>query len=383
MKKVGLLVFVLVGCTLHLVAQPDYSGDTLLYRGQFSAWGHYNPDNHYPIQMGGRYIPQLNYGWRLPERKQLDLEASANMYGDSHIRNWDDMDHQGRMKAYRAWVRFSSTQFELRAGLQKINFGSASMLRPLMWFDRLDPRDPLQLTEGVWGLLGRYYFLNNANIWLWGLYGNSDAKGWELMPTRKGVPEFGGRIQMPIPSGEAALTYHYRQADSRRREEVMPVPSGIPEHRIGFDARVDVEVGLWAEGAWVKKMKDLGPYTHQQTINLGADYTFGIGNGLGMTLEHLLATYDETAFAFDDLNHLSALSFNYPVGLFDRLFVLFYHDWTHDHLYSFLNWERQYQAVTLHLMAYWNPIKYNLPLQGSAQNFFAGKGIQIMLVFNH
>ena len=69
-------------------------------------------------------------------------------------------------------MRYSSDQFELRLGLQKINFGSASMLRPLMWFDQMDPRDPLHLTDGVWGLLARYYFLNNANIWLWGLYGN-------------------------------------------------------------------------------------------------------------------------------------------------------------------------------------------------------------------
>ena len=383
MKKVGWLVFALVWFTLHSVAQPDQSVDSLLFRGQFSAWSHYNADNRYPVHLGGRYIPQLNHEWRLPERKQLDLEASANINGASHIKKGYEMKGQGQIKPYRGWVRFSSTQFELRAGLQKINFGSASMLRPLMWFDRLDPRDPLQLTEGVWGLLGRYYFLNNANIWLWGLYGNSDAKGWEMVPTRKGVPEFGGRIQLPIPSGEAALTYHHRQADSRQQEGMMPVHSRIPEHRLGFDARVDVGVGLWAEGAWVKKMRDLGPFTHQQTINVGMDYTFDMGNGLGMTLEHLLAAYDETAFAFDDPNHFSVWSLNYPVGLFDRLFVFFYHDWTNDHLYSFFNWERQYQAVTLHLMAYWNPSQYNLPLQGGSQNFFAGKGIQVMFVFNH
>jgi hypothetical protein len=383
MKKVGWLVFAWVGFTLHSVAQPDYSGDTLLFQGQFSAWSHYNSYNQYPVQLGGRYIPQLNYQWRLPERKQLDLEASANIYGNSHIRKGYEVKAQGKIKPYRGWARFSSTQFELRAGLQKINFGSASMLRPLMWFDRMDPRDPLQLTDGVWGLLGRYYFLNNANIWLWGLYGNHDVKGWEMVPTRKGIPEFGGRMQMPIPSGEAALTYHYRQADSRKRREMMPDYSRIPEHRLGIDARVDVGVGLWIEGAWAGKMRDLGPFTHQQTINVGMDYTFGIGNGLGMTLEHLLAAYDETAFAFDDPSHFSAWSFNYPVGLFDRLFLLFYHDWTNDYLYSFFNWERQYQAVTLHLMAYWNPLQYNLPLQGGSQNFFAGKGIQIMFVLNH
>ena len=164
---------------------------------------------------------------------------------------------------------------------------------------------------------------------------------------------------------------------------MMPAYSRIPEHRLGLDARVDVEVGLWAEGAWVKKMKDLGAYTHQHTINVGMDYTFGVGNGLNMTLEHLLAAYDASAMSFDDPNHFSAVSLAYPVGLLDRVFVLFYRDWNNDHLYGFLNWERQYQALTLNLMAYWNPLQYNLPMQGGAQNFFAGKGIQILLVFNH
>lgn len=35
-----------------------------------------------------------------------------------------------------------------------------------MRFDQVDPRDPLKLTDGVRGLLGRYCFLNNADIWL-------------------------------------------------------------------------------------------------------------------------------------------------------------------------------------------------------------------------
>ena len=111
------------------------------------------------------------------------------------------------------WVKFSGDQFELRAGLQKINFGSAQMFRPLMWFDRIDPRDPLQLTDGVYGLLARYYFLNNANIWLWGLYGDDKIKGWELIPSKKNSIEYGGRVQLPLYTGEIAATYHHRTAD--------------------------------------------------------------------------------------------------------------------------------------------------------------------------
>ena len=35
-------------------------------------------------------------------------------------------------------------------------------------------------TNGVNALLGRYYFNNNANIWLWGLYGNEDPRGFDI-----------------------------------------------------------------------------------------------------------------------------------------------------------------------------------------------------------
>jgi hypothetical protein len=336
-----------------------------------------------PVQLGGRYIPQLNYEVRWPDRRQLDFEASASLYGTGSWKAFDESTYHGRIKPYRAWTRYSTRQLELRLGLQKINFGSASMLRPLMWFDRIDPRDPLQLTDGVWGLLGRYYFLNNANVWLWGLYGNEKAKGWELAETKEDHPEFGGRIQAPIPSGEAAITYHHRVANTRARGALMPELDYIPENRFGLDVRVDYVVGMWVEGAWIQKTKDMGLYTHQEMMNVGMDYTFGIGNGLSVTLEHLLAAYDSRVFALENRTSFSALSFSYPLGLFDHLTAIFYRDWTNNNLYSFVNWQRQYNKITLYLMAYWNPGQYNLPAQRGSESLFAGRGIQIMFVFNH
>lgn len=366
------------------MAQLYSPGDTLLFQGQLSVRSHYNPDHAFPVQVGGRYIPQLNYEVRWAGDRQLDFEGSANIYGYSNWKDFHNPSTHGKIKPYRSWVRYSARQLEMRLGLQKINFGSASMLRPLMWFDRIDPRDPLQLTDGVWGLLGRYYFLNNANIWVWGLYGNNKTKGWELVGTRESHPEIGGRLQLPIPSGEAALTYHHRTADSRDNELMIPSYTSIPEHRFGLDVRMDVVVGIWMEGAWITKKKDLGPYSNQEMMNAGIDYTFGIGNGLGITLEHLLSAYDAEAFAFDRRTSFSALSLSYPLGLFDNLAVILYRDWTNNQLYSFVNWERQYDAMSIHLMAYWNPDHYNLPAQGGGtENLFGGRGIQLMLVFNH
>lgn len=44
----------------------------------------------------------------------------------------------------------------------------------------------MQLTNGVYGILGRYYFANNANIWFWTLMGNEKTRGFEVILT--GVP---------------------------------------------------------------------------------------------------------------------------------------------------------------------------------------------------
>ena len=93
-----------------------------------------------------------------------------------------------------------NNKLHIEPGLQKINFGSATMLRPLMWFDQVDPRDPLQLTDGVWGVLGRYYFLNNANIWLWGLYGNKNPGDTANLLVQRGDNLVSVPIALVVPS---------------------------------------------------------------------------------------------------------------------------------------------------------------------------------------
>ena len=136
--------------------------DSLIFGGQASVWINYNPDKKLSLHSGVRYIPQVNYAINNGNRK-LDFELSLNLNAGAGIRPFDSIKGNADVKPYRAWMRYSGKQFDLRLGLQKINFGSAQMLRPLMWFDQVDPRDPLQMTDGVWGLLGRYYFLNNPN----------------------------------------------------------------------------------------------------------------------------------------------------------------------------------------------------------------------------
>jgi hypothetical protein len=382
-NKMQKIIQTLFSILLLILTVSSPAQDSLGFKGQISTWILYNGGNELPVYLGGRYIPQLNYNLDLKNNKKIDFEASLNINGSAGFNPFDTLSSDGMLKPYRLWARYSSRQLEVRVGLQKINFGSASLLRPLMWFDQVDPRDPLKLTDGVWGVLGRYYFLNNANIWLWMLYGNNKPKGWEFSGSRGDIPEIGGRVQLPVPGGEAGLSYHHRVADTRNLNDPSFHYDAAPENRVGFDLKLDLLVGLWLEGSWVNNRKDLGVMTNQEIFNAGTDYTFGIGNGLYLIFEQLFASYDEKAFDFHDPNSFSLLSLSYPVSPFDNLSAIVYWDWKNKSLYNFLNWQKQFNRITFYLMGYWNPEDYRIPAQGNEMNLYAGKGVQIMFVLNH
>jgi len=359
------------------------SQDAVKIKGQFSTYTHVNLNNNLPWWNGGRYIPQINYEHGLGKRRMIDFEASVNLYGNMGIRPFDSAGFNGDIKPYRLWVRYSTPQFEFRAGLQKINFGSASILRPLMWFDRIDPRDPLKLTDGVWSVLARYYFLNNANIWIWGLYGNENLKGWESFRSDKKIPEFGGRFQTPVPKGEAGFSFHHRTTDCSSLSDSTTFIGKVPENRFGFDAKFDVVVGCWIEASWSKYNEDIGIFSNQEIINFGIDYTFGTGNGLTIAYEQLLASFDENPFEFKNSVNFSLLSLSYPISMFDNISAIIYYDWTNNSMYNFLNWQRQFDKFTLYIMGYSNPKEYNIPTQRPDEILYAGSGLQFMFVFNH
>ena len=384
-------------------ADSRYLRDTLDFRGQISAWAGLSATGDLPVRLGGRIIPQFNYGVFLRSQKQVDFEVSVNTWGVVHLSPFDSLQSEGGIKAWRAWARFSGKQYELRAGLQKINFGSASMLRPLMWFDQMDARDPLQLTDGVWGILGRYYFLNNANVWLWTLYGNKGRRAWDTMESTGNSPEFGGRIQVPVLPGEAAFSYHYRNARLPHYLQVVAATPPLlalqakddsgalllpgnavshPEHRFALDGKWDIGPGVWFESVWIHNSGNYGILTNQTMHNLGADYTFGIGNGLNLTLEHLIFSYHENAFAFGNATSFSALSATYPLGINHHLSTIIYYDWDKQNLYSFLNWRVQLPGLILYSMFFRNPRHLQLPGASSGNQLFSGTGVQVMLVYN-
>ncbi|MCK9453013.1 MAG: hypothetical protein M0Q90_15065 [Bacteroidales bacterium] len=377
-NKFSLPLFLLC-CCFMLTAKAQHHFE---FDGQASIYGSYSPDNTLNFFAGGRYLPELNYGYTFENSTTLDFEASANMYASVLFHPFDSAQTDGAIKAYRFWARYVGKQFELRAGLQKIDFGTATMLRPLQWFDEIDPRDPLKFTTGVYGLLGRYYFLNNANIWAWVLYGNENQRGFELLKNNSKIPEFGGRVQLPVSRGEIAATYHHRNAFSETAQG-FPVFENIPENRFALDGKWDVEVGLWFEAVHINKSKDLGMLSNQSYLTLGIDYTFGVGNGLTVAIENMFSTFDQKAFEFKNTSNITATSLSYPVGFFDNISAMLYYSWSSEDFSFFLNYEHQFKKFSGYIMAFYNP--ENQAGFGSIryENSFSGPGIRLMLVYTH
>jgi hypothetical protein len=387
MKKDILIIFTILSLInpLPVMSQDTINkiSDTLTFKGQVSLWTNYNIKNSLPLQSGGRYIPTLDYSVRFNSKSKIDFEGSVNIFGSLNTHPFNEIKTDGSITPYRVWARFSTEQLEIRLGLQKINFGSATLLRPLMWFDQIDPRDPLKLTNGVWGLLGRYYFLNNTNLWLWCLYGNDKVRPWDIGKTSNRSPEFGGRIQQPVPKGEIGLSFHHRNSDMTDYGYISASDSHIPENRIGIDARWDLGPGLWFEGTWINKSKNMGSLTNQEIFNIGADNTFSLGNGLQVVFEQLFVAGDEKPFKFLNRIFFSGLSLSYPLDMNDNLSAIIYYDWKSNSSYNFINWNHRFKDISLFVIAYLNPENYNLPQNTQAGNLYAGPGFQIMFVYNH
>lgn len=336
-------------------------------------------------QLGIRYIPDLLLTVTLAKDYFFDAEISINTYLTQDFNNAYTDETNFKIKPYRLWARFSSKQYEVRLGLQKMNFGSATLFRPLRWFDTIDPRDPLALSEGVYGLLARCYFKDNTNIWLWGLYDNKDLKGWENMPTKSNTFEFGGRFQTPLLTGEAGLTFHHRQADLDKTPRIVDLSNQqyANENRFAFDGKWDAGIGIWLEGAVIQRDIDIPNLKYQRMLTVGADYTFAVGNGLHVLSEYFNAENSHKFLGSGKGTNFVGVSGNYPVGLLDNVSAFYYRDWTNKENYLSFTWQRTYDNWIIYLMGFLNPDNAALNQSQSGSKTLAGNGFQIMLVFNH
>ncbi len=423
------ILFLSLMCACLLGGMGDGHGQAPHLRGEASLAGVLSDAPGARRQLLARYLPELNGALSLSGQLMADVSMSANLWSSRSSPKGEDaaaVTGEG-VDPYRAWLRVSTPRLEVRAGLQRISFGSAGVLRPLMWFDRLDPRDPLQLTEGVWALLGRAYLPGNAMVWAWAVRGDGDVKGWELLPGEKGKVEGGGRVQVPLGPGEVGASYHHRRLDLADLGSSAPdaPPPGGREDRFGIDAKWDVEVGLWVEAEFTRQDSEALRETWVRAITAGVDYTFGLGNGLTVLAEHMVKETPSPVlssqvpgpgegapshFRFAGPGNgaqsapgepgegagplliptlrLTALTASYPLGVLDRVGLAVYRDWEGGDWFRLLEWRRTYDRWRIHLLGFWNPGVGGLfPSDGpggpGSSGSLAGSGAQLIVVFNH
>jgi hypothetical protein len=371
---------------LFSLVKPDLPAQSFSFAGQVSAMHLSKIAKPWQSVTAIRYIPEIKWNAPLSKTWKFDMEASANAFSQLGFTMPDSLSGEVALKPYRIWGRLASERFELRLGLQKISFGSATMLRPLMWFDHIDPRDPLQLTDGVYAALGRYFFQNNANIWLWGILPSKTVKGWEMLTTDRKRPEFGGRFQVPAGKGELAVSGHFRYVGSDQSNGFYHPDfqaQRVPEYRIGLDGKWDIGPGIWFEGSYTYINLPSQLMNHTRMLTVGADYTFGLGNGLTLMSEQFFYLLGPSFLEYISGASFSSVSLSYPLSLTHSLSGMVFYNWTGKSWYRFINWRMNLNKISLYLIAFWNPDSFDLYMNTGNSNLMGGKGIQLLFVWNH
>lgn len=334
--------------------------------------------------LSGRYLPSLGVNIYEKSESFIDFEASGNLYYQTDFDTTTNSD----IDFYRLWGRYSTNQFEARFGLQKINFGPAFLFRPLMWFASSDPRDPLGLSKGVWGLRLRYYFLNNANVWFWGLYGNNTRKGMEKFPTKDNTIEYGGRIQLPILNGEFGITYHNRHYKTNNIDllptnniDLLPENDNFIENRFALDGKWDVGIGLWFEAEVINSEEHIQKW--QEMITVGSDYTIPLGNGLHILGEYFYMNMTDDFLKIDNSYDFSGLSIDYPIGLFDMVNGIIYCDLENMELFNYFSWRRTYNKFSINLSYSWVTSDNFQGVNSNQSMTMFDDFIKLMIIYNY
>jgi len=341
------------------------------FNGQISSWGiGFRYHNEWDGKFGIRYIPQFNYNYIVNQNDVINAEVLFNTYYETDFNS-----SEKKIDPYRAILRYSTTQSEFQFGLQKINFGSAQLLRPLMWFDRIDPRDPLKITDGVYALRYKYSFLNNSVFWLWILYGNNDTKGFELLPTEKENPEFGARIQLPFLEGEIGATFHSRRVDA--------TIYNYRENRYALDGRWDIGIGIWFESVLQHSISKLTNYKWNRMTTIGADYTIPEGNGIYILAEHMTTAFSKSFWDTDLSRQISAMMITHSISVIDNLILQEFYDWDNKNLYQYFQFQRTYDKFIINFALFHYPEDGEKIFLNGRYSLLSGYGSQLMLIFNY
>ena len=155
------------------------------------------------------------------------------------------------------------------------------------------------------------------------------------------------------------------------------------EKRLALDGKFDYLVGFWFEATLIHQEIHIPEITWRRALNLGADYTFGIGNGLNLMAEAFTAGSADTPLGAGEDVWFTALSANYSLSIINNLNGIIFYDWSNKEIYNFINWSWQFDNWSFFIMGFWNPQRFNLYQGLEGTNLYAGRGLQFMIVYDH
>ena len=160
-----------------------------------------------------------------------------------------------------------------------------------------------------------------------------------------------------------------------------------PENRYALDGKWDLGIGLWFESMVSHQSQPDLVRPDQRALDIGADYTFGVGNGLHVLGEFFQLEASHGIFGQGEGATLSAASVRYPVGLLDAVSGIVYLNSVRHDAYRFVSWQRSYDRWQFYVMGFWNPRQAAILQPGqtvaAGRSPLAGRGFQVMAVFNH
>jgi len=145
---------------------------------------------------------------------------------------------------------------------------------------------------------------------------------------------------------------------------------------MAVDGKWDIGPGIWFEYTYKKNDEENILFEKSEHyLNIGMDYTFGMGNGLNISTEY---------FRYEGKisNNYSVMAMNYPLGLMNRVVMAVYYNWDTSDWYRFLSLQHNTDYWTFNLMTYWNPEDAAIYGSADSRNIMAGKGLQFMAVLN-
>jgi len=320
------LVLIYLNIKIFLFSQ-SYS-----IKGQFWASGEFI-ENQSDFMPQLSYIPTLSAYYELSRGKMVDLEW-AYRFGRSYI---GDSLEEHYEKPYRGWLRYSTQRIEARLGLQKVSFGPARVLRPLAWFDTIDPKDPIARTEGVEAFRLRFFPSNSLALWTWIMKDVSDTLS------------YGGRGELSTSLGEWGFTLHQ--------------DTDVSNKQVGIDFRYDGFIGFWNESVMIKSDN-----IEIDMITVGADYTLPIASGVLIMTESMFISSKQNTITSNQT--FMAFMASLPVGMFHHFMFISNLDWDENNSYNYLRWRSTYDSLSINCMASINPNEM-------------GNSLQLMLIYNH